>query len=509
MMADQTWLDPLLSASEMQSVDEWAIEERGVPSLRLMETAGAAVAYAAGQIARPGPVRVLCGKGNNGGDGVVAARRLLDAGYEVDLILLWPPEDLSEDSRVNLRRWAGEVLQPEPEGIADLLAGSGVVVDAIFGTGFSGSPRGPAASAIGAVNDCGAPVVAADIPSGVDADSGEVEGPAVRADVTVTFHAPKVGQRVAPGKGHCGQLRVTDIGIPDGPPVDASAGLIRERVLTSLPSRGAESTKFSSGRLLIVGGSRGMTGAACLCAMAAVRAGAGYAKVGVPRSLETIFETKLTEQMTIGLPGRDGHIGIEARELITEQAASADAVVIGPGLGSAEDTAELVERLLTDIEVPLLIDADGLGALANQVELIHDRGAPTVLTPHAGELGKLLGRSSEEVRDHRFVAAHDLAEQSGAVVALKGDDTIVCDGDRAAINELAAPGLATAGTGDVLAGMIGALLARGVDPFEATCAGVLAHARAGAEAAARVGTADCVIAGDVIEAIPAGLNPEP
>ncbi len=500
------WLEPLFDAAGMSGIDRWAIEERGVPSLELMEAAGGAVARAVGELAGPGPIRVICGKGNNGGDGLVAARLLRDSGYEVEVLLLWPPEELTDDASANLERLeeGARVLSPGKAPAA--LAGSGALVDAIFGTGFDGAPREPAAAAIEAANAADAPIVACDIASGVDASSGEVEGIAMNADLTVAFHAAKVGHRVAPGKWRTGRLEVVPIGIPPDPPGPPAAGVIGADVLALPPRRAQESTKFSSGEVLVVGGSRGMTGAVCMASSAAVRAGAGYATVAAPDSLEPILEVKLTEVMTLGLESRDGGLDVAAAGAVLERAERAGCVVLGPGLGRAEHSAKLARELAPRIEAPLLIDADGLNALGTELAILARREAPTILTPHAGELGRLLGQPSEAVAAGRLRCARRASEAAGAVVVLKGDDTLVVEGERVAVNAHGSPALATAGTGDVLAGAIAALIARGTAPFEGACAAVLAHARAGSYAAARVGV-ESVIATDVIGALPRGLEP--
>jgi ADP-dependent NAD(P)H-hydrate dehydratase / NAD(P)H-hydrate epimerase len=500
----EPWLEAVLDAERMREVDRWAIEDQGVPSLELMEAAGTATALAASDIARSERAAVVCGKGNNGGDGLVAARRLAETGYEVELLLLWPPGELSPDSRENFDRYSGPSRTAGPEELRDALAGTGVVVDGIFGTGFSGEPRAPADAAIEAINGCEAPVVAADIASGVDASTGEVGGAAVRADVSVSFHAAKLGHWIAPGKAHAGDVRVAEIGIPAGAPVEAVAGLIGTGALELAPRRGAESTKFSSGQVLVVGGSRGLTGAVCMASESAIRAGAGYATVAVPRDLEDIFEVKLTEVMSRGCPGSDGSLGPEAAAPILDAAERAAAVALGPGLGRADEALELARSVAPRVKAPLLIDADGLNAHAGRLELLAEREPPTVLTPHAGELARLLETDSDAISAHRLGSAREASRRSGAIVVLKGDDTLVVHGDRVAINRLGSPALATAGTGDVLSGLISALLARGMDPFAAACAGVLAHARAGRVAAERVG-AESVTATDVIDAVPAGL----
>jgi hydroxyethylthiazole kinase-like uncharacterized protein yjeF len=501
----EDWLDPCLDADEMRATDRWAIQDRGVSSLELMELAGRAVAEVAGETAASGRAVVICGKGNNGGDGLVAARALTEMGFEVDALLLAPPGEVSEDARANLDRFDG-ARHVDPAELSGAVEGAGVIVDAIFGTGFAGAPRDPAASAIEAMNAAPVPVVATDIASGVNASTGEVEGKAVAADLTVAFHAPKLGHWVAPGKDHTGELRVAPIGIPDGAPGVPRTGLISSRVLALAPHRAAGSTKFSSGQVVIVGGSRGLTGAVCLAAAAAIRSGAGYATVAVPADLERIFEVKLTEVMSIGVASRDGRLRPAASEQILGATERAACVVLGSGMGREPGTQRLIQEITPRIKAPLVVDADGLNAHAGRIEKLAERAGPLVLTPHAGEMARLLDTDSDSIEEKRLESAREAARRSGAIVVLKGDDSIVSDGERTAINAVSSPQLATAGTGDVLSGMIGALIARGVEPFAATCAAVVAHSRAGRAAGERIGD-DSVIAGDVIDSIPAGLRP--
>jgi len=501
------WLDPVYDAPGMGEADRWAIEDQGVPSLELMEAAGHALAEATAETAVAGPIRVVCGKGNNGGDGLVAARHLVESGYEVEVLLLWPADELSPDSATNFRLLEGAEVC-EGEGALSRLPGSGAIIDAVLGTGFSGQPRSPVSEAIEAINAAGCPVIACDVPSGVDGSSGEA-GLAVRATRSVTFHGLKVGHLVAPGKHLCGPVTVAPIGIPHGAPEGEAAGRINESVLELLPRRGAESNKFTSGRVSIVGGSRGLTGAVCLAAEAAIRSGAGYATAAVPAGLEPIFEVKLTETMTLGCGEDPAHLGPSALEAAASHCESAAAVVIGSGLGREQAAADFLRAMVQRVQAPMVIDADGLGAIGEDLDLVASRPGPTLLTPHEGEIGKLLGFDHSEIAAHRLQYALTLARRAGAVAVLKGDDTIVTDGERVAINDLSAPGLATAGTGDVLAGICGAFLARGLDPFEAACAAVHAHTRAGRLAAARVGSADGVIAGDVVDALPLGMTPGP
>jgi hydroxyethylthiazole kinase-like uncharacterized protein yjeF len=483
----ESWLQPLYDAEGIRAVDRWAIEEMGIPSEQLMEAAGTALAEAVAGLSPQGPVRIVCGKGNNGGDGEIAGRKLAEMGFEVEVARVFGDEVPDDPDR-----W---------------LAGSGVVVDAIFGTGFAGEPREPVAGVIDSINRCGAPVVACDIASGVDASSGEIAGIAVEADLTVSFHAAKLGQRIAPGKWRCGELRVVPIGIPAGAPSRPAGGTIDPAVLALAPHRGARSTKFSSGQVTIAGGSRGLTGAVRMSSTAAIRAGAGYATVAVPADLEPVFEAGQPEVMSVGCPGGDGCLVPASAKAVLGAFARAAAGVFGPGLGRDPGTVELARQVVLEIAAPLALDADGLNAFAGDLKLLAARPAATILTPHAGELGRLLGRDSEQVAAQRLAAAREAAEIAAAVVVLKGDDTIITDGQRIAVNAVAAPGLATAGSGDVLSGVIAALLARGLEPFAAACAAVLAHARAGRDAARRIGGPESVIATDVIDSIPLGLLP--
>jgi ADP-dependent NAD(P)H-hydrate dehydratase / NAD(P)H-hydrate epimerase len=504
----EPWLRGLYDAEGMRAADSWTIEGQGISALELMETAGRAVAEAVARLSPQGPVRVVCGKGNNGGDGLVAARVLREMGFPAEALLLWPAAELSADAAANLDR-LGDGIEVGDE-IETRLAESGAIVDAIFGTGFSGAPREPAAAAmeaIAAVAAEGVPVVACDIASGVDATTGEVAGAVVEADVTVTFHGAKVGHFVAPGKWATGELWLAPIGIPDDAPEAEAAGVIEPTVLDLAPRRGARSTKFSSGQVTIAGGSRGLTGAVRMSSTAAIRTGAGYATVAVPADLEPVFEAAEVEVMSRGIGATPGRLGTDAAADLLAAFERAAAGVLGPGLGRDEDSLELARDVAPRIEVPLVIDADGLNAFVGQLDRLAARKAPTVLTPHAGELGRLLEYESAEIDARRLATAKEAAAWSGAVVVLKGDDTIVTDGRRVAVNAVSAPGLATAGSGDVLSGMTAALLARGLDPFAAACAAVIAHARAGQEATRLLGgAAESVIATDVIAAIPVGLR---
>lgn len=511
-VATRHWLEPLFTADEMRALDAWAIERRGIPSLELMEKAGAGVAAAVAPLSASGPIRIVCGKGNNGGDGLVAARRLRELGADAQVLLLFAVEELSADARANYERLVqsgGQFERVEPDAIERALEGSSVVVDALLGTGFSGVPRAPIDRVIEAINEAGAPVLAVDVPSGVDASTGEVAGACVRADMTVTFHASKVGLWIHPGKAHAGRVEVIDIGMPpdDGsrPGRGAGIGLIKPPVLDLIPERDADSNKFKSGSVLVVGGSTGLTGAVCLACDAAMRAGAGWVRAAVPRSLNVIFEQKLTEVMTLPLPDHDGFLEGKAADEALEAVERAQAVALGPGLGRSDHSFLVAQRLLREVDRPLVLDADGLNALSGEgLEAIADRSSPAVLTPHAGELGRLLGVDSSDISAHRLRHARSAAARSRSTVVLKGDDTLVVDagGELVAVSGDGTPALATAGTGDVLTGIIAAFLAKGMVTFDAASAGVFAHAEAGRGAAAEYGV-QSVVATDVIAAVPA------
>ena len=498
------WLDPLLDAEQMRETDSWAIETREIPSLDLMERAGEGLADAVTRHAPAGRVAVVCGKGNNGGDGLVAARLLRQAGRQVDVLLVWPGEWLQGDAKTMLERLGGD----KPlEFDAAHLKGANVIVDAVLGTGFEGAPRKPVDKVIAAINAAKARVIAADMPSGVNATNGEVEGEAVSAMATATFHRGKPGLWISPGKAHSGIVEVVDIGIPRGAPAKAEAGVINGGVLREMPRRGSDSTKFSSGNVFILGGASGLTGAPSMAALAAMRAGAGYVTVGAPAGLELSFTVRLLEAMMVGLPETDGALSPEAVGPALKAIGRADAVVLGPGMSKAKGARGFALEMFERVDVPLVIDADGLNALDGVFpEDLPQRRWPTVLTPHAGELGRLLGVKSAEIGEHRLAMARDAAAKAKAFVVLKGDDTlIVSPTGRVAISRGGAPALATAGTGDVLAGVIGAMLGKGLPPAHAACAGVYAHVRAGQIAAGPHG-ADGVIASDVIQALPAALS---
>ncbi len=488
---------PLPDAEAMRAADAAAIAA-GTPGIELMERAGRGLADVVARELPEGVIAILCGKGHNGGDGYVAARLLRAAGREVRVLAAAPVGELEDDARL-----AADALQGEGPGKVEpgALDGAAGVVDCLLGTGATGVPRAAVAEAIRLVRSARLPVIACDVPSGVDASTGAVADPqlAVRANATVTFAAAKPGLWIHPGKGCAGTVHVVDLGLEEDF-AGAEIRLAGPDALQALPERGAASTKFSSGHVLVVGGSRGLTGAVCLAAQAAARTGAGYVTALVPASLEAIFEVKLTEVMTRGLPEADGALAVEAAQLVLAEAGRRDgALVLGGGIGRAEGTRDMAIELAEECPLPLVLDADGLNAFAGQARWIGPRAAPTILTPHAGELGRLLGVASDDVERERLAHARAAAVQADAIVVLKGDDTLVAAPDgRVVVSPGGAPGLATAGTGDVLAGVCGALLAVGLEPFAAAVVAVQLHLRAGQLAARGAGAARAVIAGDVV-----------
>jgi hydroxyethylthiazole kinase-like uncharacterized protein yjeF len=484
--------EPLYTAAEMRAAEEGY----DGPTLDLMERAGTAVADAVRErFPDARQIALWCGTGANGGDGFVAARRLVGFA-EPTIVLLGDEAKVAGDAAASLARAreAGVPVVSEPPADADL------VVDALFGTGFAGTPRGDAAKRLEALARSRVPVVSVDVASGVDASTGRVPGPAARAALTVTFHGRKVGHVVAPGRFHAGRVQVADIGLEEGV---THVQRVRKGILGRVPRRGEGDNKYSAGFVVVVGGSAGLTGAPVLAAEAALRAGAGYVRACVPASLEPAFAQRFLEVTTTAAPDEDGVLAAAAAGAVLEAAERAHAVAIGPGLGRSDGTRELVHRLLDRLELPVVLDGDGLWALAGHLDWVFLRDAPTVLTPHSGELGRLLGRDSAWVDANRLEAAGSAADDAGAVVVLKGADSIVARPGRGPlVSDLGTPGLATAGTGDVLTGVVAAFLARGLDAQLAAAAGAAACGLAAREIERERGWAG-MVARDVLD----GLSP--
>ena len=507
-MVHQSLLIGLHTAEGMRAMDAAAIAGIGIPGGRLMERAGLGVTREIIERYDPERVAVYAGKGNNGGDGFVVARELAGADVEVIVVVVAGRESYKDDSLLNLQiceRLGIPVIDglPDEADAPDELRYPDLVVDAVFGTGFSGEPRGAAAAAIERILGTPAPVVAIDIASGVDASTGEVAGVAIAADLTVTMHAPKVGHFVTPGGALSGDVVVVPIGIPPSCRTEADVWLLTALGLAPLlRTKGALDHKRSVGTVLVVGGSRGMGGAAYMTAMGALRAGAGLVHCALPASAAA--DKPFLEVITVPLPDEQA-LGSASLAAVREQVSGLKALALGPGLGRSPETAAAVRELLRE-PVPLLLDADGLYALDDELSPLAERPAPTVLTPHEGELGRLLGRAAADVAAHRLAAAREAAAMSGATILLKGEASIIADpaGD-AYVVPTGNPGLATPGTGDVLSGVIVAQLAKGLAATDAACLGGYLHGLAADLAAQKVGT-DGMIAGDLFAWLPPALE---
>lgn len=499
----------VVNASQMREIDRRTAETYGIPTLVLMENAGRAIAEAAlrhlGEMGGS-KVLIMAGKGNNGGDGLVAARHLFNRGVAVRVWLWADPDKISGDAATNLQaalRIGVPVTVASREG--GLLEWADLVIDALLGTGIRGPASGPAAEAIETINQSGRPVLAVDLPSGVDSDLGVIPGPAVRARWTVTLGLPKIGLYLYPAAELAGEVEVADISLParavedQGVDVEVAGP---ETVALSLPRHRGQAHKGDRGRALIIAGSPGFTGAAALAGMAASRSGAGLVTVAIPSSLNPILEVKLTEPMTLPLPETaEGSLSSKAAALILEAAGKAQAVAAGPGLSTGPEIAVLIRALIEEVKVPLILDADALKVLAGDLGALRRAKAPVILTPHPGEMAALMGITGREVQKDRPGAVRRAVSESGAVVLLKGAYTLIgLSEGRIVINPTGNPALATGGTGDVLTGMIAGFVAQGMDAGEAAIAAAYLHGMAADRLAPRLGTG--MVAGDLLDEIP-------
>lgn len=509
---------PLVGSETMRALDRHTIDKLGVPADLLMESAGRAVAAEVlawlAELPSDAEVAVICGGGNNGGDGLVVARHLALLGVPVSAILLADRERMSGDAAANLER-ARAIGVPILASNGALPA-CGVIVDAVLGTGLSRPVGGAAGAAILAINrhresrpSGSVRVVSVDLPSGLDADTGQPQGDVVRADATVAIALPKLGLALEPGRSLAGRILVARIGIADSAPglsCDAElwSPLAAGRALSERPPEGH---KGRFGHVLIVAGSAGHTGAAALAAVASVRAGAGLVTLGCPASLNSILEVKCTEAMTAPLADTsEGDLAAEAEHAVLALAAERDVVAMGPGVGRSEETQQLMRALARRLVCPLVIDADGLFAFAEDPSALKTRGAPTILTPHPGEAARLLGRSAGAVNRDRLGAARELAEITGSVVVLKGAATVSVEpGGRAVVNPTGGPALATGGTGDVLTGVVAGFLAQGQAPLESAAAAAYLHGLSADRLAARIGAAG-LLATEVAHELPAAAE---
>jgi NAD(P)H-hydrate epimerase len=502
------------TAGQMRALDQWTIAH-GTPGHVLMERAGRAATAVLRRRWKRGRTVVVCGRGNNGGDGFVVARHLKRAGFPVEVWLAATPGAVRGDAARMLAAWrraGGHIREcgapTALEAFRTSLARATLVVDALLGTGLNAPVEGLHAALIDAVNASAAPILAIDIASGLSADTGRPLGTAVRATVTATFGHPKVGQVLYPGVEYTGELEIADIGIePQGlATIGPTTRVLEPRTVGALlPRRPRNAHKGTFGHALVVAGSRGKTGAALLATEGAARAGAGLVTLASAATLQPVLEGHVREAMTAALPdGRDGTASLGDGVALMRLLEGRDTVVCGPGLGVNPDTRTLVATIVRTARMPVVLDADALNGVAG-TGLLRERLGSTVVTPHPGEMGRLLEVTAAEVQGDRLRVARQLATRDQVVVVLKGARTIVVAPDgRAAIVPTGNPGMSSGGTGDVLAGIVGGLLAQGLDAFDAACLGAFAHGLAGDRVALRQGEVG-LLARDLLDELPPAL----
>lgn len=511
----------LVTAEQMRNLDSTAINELGIPGIVLMENSGRGTVEIvnrqfgslAGKV-----VSIFVGPGNNGGDGLVMARFLHQERSRPQVFLLVDPDKLQGDASTNLavvRKLPIPVypLQSDDDFInaEEHLVRSRIVVDAIFGTGLKREVSGFFAKAIRRINSFTCPVVSVDIPSGLDSDTGQPLGICVQADLTATYGLAKPGQVVYPGVQYTGILEVVDIGIPPEmvQRADIRLELLDKRDVSQwVPQRQAADHKGVFGHLLVLAGSAGKTGAAILAGQGALRSGTGLVTFCVPQQLNTIFETAMLEAMTIPLPkSLHGRLSIEDHDLIEQAVYGKQAIIVGPGIGVEEETAELAAKLYQEVLLPMVVDADGLNILAAHKGIINSPGGPRILTPHPGEMARLLDATAKDVQEDRLQSASLLAKENNVYVVLKGAGTVIADPDgHIAINPTGNPGMAAGGMGDVLSGIIGGLLAQGLSPWQAACLAVYAHGLAGDILAEETGVGFGYLAAELANRLPLAFN---
>ncbi len=510
----------IVTASQMQELDRRTIHEAGVPGATLMERAGSGVVTALERTLgspRGKTVTIFCGKGNNGGDGFVVARLLRRKQCTVHVCLLAHPRDLKGDAKTMYQRFAKSAgaskvwARPSEDNIHHLLDRSDFIVDALLGTGISSPVKEEYQTAIEAINASRLPAVAVDIPSGIHTDTGAILGAAVQACLTVTFGYPKLGLFLGPAIDHVGEIHYVDIGIPPEYVRDMSLSttlITQPSIQDLLPRRRPSSHKGTFGHAGIIAGSPGKTGAAALAGQAALRVGTGLVTIATPESANVCLESKTLETMTAAMPEtQERTLSSNALPLLKTFAQTRDAIGIGPGLTTQPETAKLVRTFITEIDRPLIIDADALNALAGHADLPRTCRSTPVLTPHPGEMARLLGHTNaREINADRLTIARDFAQSQSCVLLLKGARSIVAGPDgQAAICPTGNPGMATAGMGDVLTGMIAGFLAQGLSPWEAARTGVYLHGLAGDIAARKIGQAG-LIARDLLDCIPQAIQ---
>ena len=505
-------MQTIVTADQMAKMDQSSINAYHIPGIVLMENAGRGVFSLVLDSLIPGydPVWIYCGVGNNGGDGFVVARHLINAGYQVRVLVLGDRDKIKGDALTNLV--IIEKMGQAIDFIKDLpqtdVHPPQLIVDAMLGTGVKGALRGLYEKAAEQINDFEVPVIAVDIPTGVNADTGQVEGTAVHATATATMALKKRGLLFSPGREYAGDIEIIDIGMPQELVSKMSGhvfepGLDEIRLL--LPQRQSDAHKNRVGTVAVIAGSQGLTGAAMLSSMSALRTGAGLVYLCVPSSLNAVFESKLTEVITWPFDDADsGYLHIDHLEPILNHVRQQTAIALGPGLGQHARTGELVYQLLDQLDLPMVLDADGLNLSAQNIDPMLNYRGEMIITPHPGEMGRLLDKSPKEVLDMRFELP-DLAQKWNKVIILKGGPTLVAlPGGELYINPTGNAGLATGGSGDVLTGILAGLLAQGLSASDAAVAGVFLHGLA-ADIAVKEKGMYALIASDVMEALPAAF----
>ncbi len=483
----------ITTADQMRLIDRIAMEQYSIPGVVLMENAGRKVAEEVSRLPGEEVTRVVlfAGKGNNGGDVMVAARHLYNRGMEARVFLLAEENAVEGDARTNMviaRKMGIPVYSLRNTGdldkVREMLCWSHAVVDGIFGTGLKGDVRGIALEVIDMINSSDRPVVAVDIPSGVNGDTGQICGKCVKAVLTVTFGYPKAGLLQYPGAAYAGRVVVEDISIPRE--AADMAGLNMQLITDGLvrdiiPDRYPDTHKGTYGRALIIGGSEGMTGAVVLASTGCLYSGAGLIKAVVPAALHPVLENKLTEVMTVPLGKRDSvKLDNHSLDQLKHLAEMADGIALGPGMGVDDDRMQVVEYMINSSRVPLVLDADALNCLALNVHILDNTGAPVIITPHPGEMARLMGCSTSEIQNDRIDAARSFSDRWGVITVLKGANSVIADpAGNIYINTTGNPGMASGGMGDLLTGVITSFVCQGMKPVEAACAGVYIHGLAG------------------------------
>lgn len=510
----------IVTAQQMKDMDRLTIESFGIPGIVLMENAARGATDALFRHfpnVRGMKVGVAAGHGNNGGDGFVIARYLASANVSLDVYLLAKREKVRGDAAANLKlldrmnvpvHEVADVRQFEL--YQDTMRTCDLWVDAMLGTGLTSDVRGLFKEMIMLLNDARTPILAVDIPSGLDSDTGKPRGCCVQATVTVTFGLPKIGHVVLPGSQFVGKLEIVDIGIPPGVVEEVAPNhylLTQNMIAQAFHARDAQSHKGTTGHLLVIGGSPGKTGAAIMTSLAAMRAGAGLVTLGIPKSLNMAVESQLIEVMTEPLPeNADQTLGLSAHRKVLRQLKRKDALAVGPGMGAAKSTQNLVRKLIQASHVPVVIDADGLNALVGNLSFLRKLKVPVVMTPHPGEMARLLGKTSSEVQEDRVGEARTFALTHGVHLVLKGAKTVIAHPDGAVfVNPTGNPGMASGGMGDVLTGIISGLMVQGLPVWEAVNAGVYLHGRAGDSLARSMGPMG-FLASDLIDILPGQIK---